>query len=106
MPQNDITFNRTQGGLDRPLLGEDHLSSLIFYTDGDLPSGFTSSDRIKKIFSLAEAESLGILDDHADETKGTQDDSPIQNLQQPRSRPARHGLLHSHSAKQHQIFPK
>jgi hypothetical protein len=53
------------------LLGEDHLSSLIFYTDGDLPSGFTSSDRIKKIFSLAEAESLGILDDHADETKGT-----------------------------------
>jgi len=66
-----ITFNRTEGGLGRKLTGEDHLSALINYTAGSLPAGYTASDRIKKLFSLAEAESLGILDTHADETKGT-----------------------------------
>lgn len=66
-----ITFIRQEGGLGRPLPGNDHISSHIFYTAGSLPSGFTSGDRIKKIFSLAEAEGLGILDDHADETKAT-----------------------------------
>ena len=66
-----ITFNRIEGGLGRPLPGEDHLSSMLFYTAGSLPSGFTSNDRIKKSFSLPEAEALGIVDDHSDETKGT-----------------------------------
>ena len=67
----DIVFNIAEGGLGRPLPGKDHLSSMIFYTAGSLPSGFSSSDRIKKIFSLQEAENLGIVDDHSDETKGT-----------------------------------
>jgi len=71
MPENDINFTRTGGGLGRPLTGEDHYSAMVFYTAGSLPSGFTSSDRIKKILSLQEAESLGIVDTHADETKGT-----------------------------------
>jgi len=53
------------------LTSDDHISSMIFYTAGSLPSGFATNDRIKKIFSLKEAENLGILDDHADETKGT-----------------------------------
>jgi len=66
-----ITFIRQEGGLGRPLAGNDHISSHIFYTAGNLPSGFGSSDRIKKIFSVADAEALGILADHADETKGT-----------------------------------
>lgn len=69
--QNDITFTRTGGGLDRPLSGGDHISAMVFYTAGSLPSGFSSSDRIKKIFSVQEAEDLGILDTHADETKAT-----------------------------------
>lgn len=68
---NDIVFNRGEGGLGRPLAGKDHYSGKLFYTAGSLPSGFGTSDRIKKIFSIDEAEALGILDDHADETKGT-----------------------------------
>ena len=71
MAQNDITFSRAEGGLGRPLAGKDHLSGMLFYTAGSLPSGFTTSDRIKKIFSITEAETLGIVDDHSDETKGT-----------------------------------
>lgn len=67
----NIKFIRGEGGLGRPLPGKDHLSSMLFYTAGSLPSGFTSDDRIKKILSLNEAESLGIVDDHSDETKGT-----------------------------------
>ncbi len=35
---------------------------------GTLPTGFTSSDRIKKIFSVADAEALGITDTHLGET--------------------------------------
>lgn len=71
MPENDISFTRAGGGLSRPLTGQDHFSAMIFYTDGSLPAGFGSSDRIKKVLSLNEAESLGIVDTHADETKGT-----------------------------------
>lgn len=71
MGLNDVTINRVPGGLDRPLTGEDHISGMIFYTAGSLPSGFGSSDRIKKIFSIDDAEKLGILDDHADETVAT-----------------------------------
>ena len=71
MALNDIKFIRQEGGLGRPLAGSDHISSMIFYTAGNLPSGFASDDRIKKIFSLPEAEALGIVDDHSDETKGT-----------------------------------
>ena len=71
MALNDIKFIRQEGGLGRPLPGKDHLSGMLFYTAGSLPSGFSSSDRIKKIFSLPEAEALGIVDDQSDETKGT-----------------------------------
>lgn len=67
----NITFNRSEGGLGRPLPGNDHLSAMLFYTEGSLPAGFSSGDRIKKILSLQEAENLGIVDDHSDETKGT-----------------------------------
>lgn len=66
-----LTFNRAASSLGRPLAGNDHLSAIIFYTAGSLPSGFGTSDRIKKIFSVADAETLGILDTHADETLGT-----------------------------------
>ena len=71
MPENGITVTRTGGGLGRPQSGEDHFSSMIFYTAGSLPSGFSSSDRIKKVFSLDQAVDLGIVDTHADETVGT-----------------------------------
>lgn len=70
MALNDITFVKGQGGLGRPLPGKDHISGMIFYT-GTLPSGFTSSDRIKQVFSVQDAENLGIVGDYSDETKAT-----------------------------------
>jgi hypothetical protein len=43
---------------------------MIFYT-GTLPTGFSSTDRIKQVFSLSQAENLGILATGAgDETVG------------------------------------
>ena len=65
-----ITFDRRTGGLGRPLDGRDHYSGMIFYTN-TLPSGFASDDRIKQVFSLQEAEDLGIVDDFSDETKAS-----------------------------------
>ena len=70
MALNNILFNLGQGGLGRPLPGQDYISGLIFYT-GSLPSGFNSSNRIKQIFSVADAEALGIKADYSDETKAT-----------------------------------
>ena len=60
MALNDIKFIKGQGGLGRPLAGEDHISGYVqYYTDGNLPSGFSPTDRIKQVFSLQEAEQLG-----------------------------------------------
>jgi hypothetical protein len=65
-----ITFNRGTSGLGRPLPGSDYISGMLFYIDdANLPSGFATDDRVKKIFSLADAEDLGILDTHIDEVK-------------------------------------
>lgn len=61
MALNDVKFIKGQGGLGRPLPGEDHISGYVqFYADANLPSGFTALDRIKQVFSLQEAEQLGI----------------------------------------------
>jgi hypothetical protein len=68
----NITFIKGQGGLGRALPGADHISGMLFYT-GNLPSGFTSSARVKALYSVADAESAGILADYNDATasKGT-----------------------------------
>jgi hypothetical protein len=68
---NDVIFNKGQGGLGRPLAGTDYVSGLLFYSDATLPSGFSSSDRVKIIYSVEDAENLGILDTHLGETKAT-----------------------------------
>jgi hypothetical protein len=70
MGLNNITFVKGKGGLGRPLAGKDHISGLLFYT-GTLPSGFSSSNRIKNVFSVEEAEDLGIKNDYNDETQAT-----------------------------------
>lgn len=70
MSLNNITFNLGQGGLGRPLAGEDYISGLLFYS-ATLPSGFSTSDRIKQFFSVADAEAAGIVGDYSDETKAT-----------------------------------
>ena len=69
MPENNITFIRTNGlGRRDPSL--DHVSAMLFYND-TLPAGFTANDRVKPIFSVQEAEDLGIVDTHSDETLAT-----------------------------------
>lgn len=65
---NNVTINLGAGGLGRPLAGEDFISGYIHYTTS-LPSGFLTSDRIKQVFSLTDAENLGITDTSIGETK-------------------------------------
>lgn len=71
-----ITINRISGGLGRQQPGEDYISGFIF-KQATLPSGFGVSDRIKKVTTLAEAEALGIVNTHADETLATGADVEI-----------------------------
>jgi len=61
MALSGITINRGQGGLGRPLTSKDHVSGFIMpFVNADLPSGFTTTDRIKIVYSIAEAVALGI----------------------------------------------
>src|SRR4051812_29089967 len=59
MGLNDVSFVKGQGGLGRPLTGEDHISALILYSN-TYPSGFSSGAPIVKMFSPADAEAAGI----------------------------------------------
>lgn len=68
---NDVIFIKGAGGLGRPLAGEDYISALLFYTSATLPSGFGSSDRIKQVFSVSEAEALGITNTQLGATTST-----------------------------------
>jgi len=70
---NNVIFNKGQGGLGRPLAGTDYISGMLFYS-ATLPSGFNSSNRIKIVYSVEEAEALGILDTSADATASTATD--------------------------------
>lgn len=70
MALNNITFVKGQGGLGRPLPGQDFISSLLFYT-ATLPSGFTAAARLKAIYSVTDAEALGISAAYPDETRAT-----------------------------------
>lgn len=61
MAQPTISFNRGQGGLGRPLATNDHISGFIMpFVNANLPAGFSTTDRIKIVYSIAEVESLGI----------------------------------------------
>jgi hypothetical protein len=66
----DISFLKGQGGLGRPLTGQDFYSALVFYASL-LPAGFNSSNRIKQFFSVTDAETAGILADYSDATPAT-----------------------------------
>lgn len=64
-----VTFIKGQGGLGRPLTGKDFISALVFYVaNGSLPSGFTTSARIKAFYQLADALAAGINNDYSDAT--------------------------------------
>jgi Protein of unknown function (DUF2586) len=70
MGLNDVTIQYGQGGLGRALPGEDYISGMMFYTN-TLPSGFSTSARIKQVLSVAQAEALGIVDTYSDATAAT-----------------------------------
>lgn len=64
-----IKFIKGQGGLGRPLPGEDFTAGLCLYTaNGNLPSGFSTSNRIKALYALSDAVAAGITADYADAT--------------------------------------
>jgi hypothetical protein len=71
---NSITLIKGPGGLGRPLAGEDYISGYLHYTSATLPSGFTTSStagRVKQVFSIEEAEALGITNEHLGEISST-----------------------------------
>jgi Protein of unknown function (DUF2586) len=70
MALSDVQFKQGSGGLGRPLAGQDFISGLIFYSSA-LPSGFTTSNRIKKFLSPQDALNAGIDYTYSDETKAT-----------------------------------
>jgi hypothetical protein len=67
----NVNFNQKAGGLGRPLAGTDYISGLTYYypSGGTLPTGFSSGDRIKKVFSIDDAVALGITNASLGETK-------------------------------------
>lgn len=67
MPLPNITFLKGQGGLGRPLPGQDFISALLFYTSS-LPSGFSSNAPVKALYAPSDAISAGILNDYSDAT--------------------------------------
>lgn len=71
MAAPSIQFQEGQGGLGRALPNNDHISGLLFYTGGALPSGFAATSvatRCKAIYSAQEAVALGIVKDYSDAT--------------------------------------
>jgi hypothetical protein len=65
MGLSKVTVNVGQGGLGRRPINNDKISGILFFND-TLPSGFTVSTRNKKVYSLEEAEALGIAEGSAD----------------------------------------
>lgn len=63
---NSIQFTLGQGGLNTPQPGSDYVSGIIFVST-TTPSGFTWSVA-KEIFSITDAQNLGIIGDYSDET--------------------------------------
>lgn len=67
---NDITFITGTNGLGRQAPNDDKISGIVFYS-ATLPSGFDANNRIKQVFSIEDAEALGIGKNYLDETKAT-----------------------------------
>ncbi len=70
MSLSSVIFIKNANGTGGVLPGEDFITGFVTYTDV-LPSGFSSVARVKEVFSLPEAEALGIVGDYSDETKAT-----------------------------------
>jgi hypothetical protein len=57
MALNDITITKGQGGLAKEFPSQDHISAIMFF--GTKPAGF-GTDTVKKVYSLLEAEAVGL----------------------------------------------
>lgn len=67
-----ITFQKGQGGLGRALPGQDYISGMLIYTaNSNLPSGFSTSARVKAFYALSDAVSAGIVNTYSDATAAT-----------------------------------
>lgn len=64
MGLSKVTIEVGKGGIGRRAPNKDRISGIVFYNN-TLPSGFGASAREKKVFSLEEAESLGIIEGSA-----------------------------------------
>lgn len=60
MAISQVGFTRTEGELQTPLIGDDHISGIIF--DVDTPPGSTANGDIFNISSIEDAESIGVLE--------------------------------------------
>ena len=69
MALNGITFTLGQGGTASPIPGSDYISGYLVYNT-TAPSGMTLSVP-KPVFSLSQAEALGITNTYSDETAAT-----------------------------------
>lgn len=69
MALNDVIFVKGQGGLGRPLEGEDYISGLLYYT-ATPPTGYPTS-KIKLLGSTQDAINAGIKNDYSDATSAT-----------------------------------
>lgn len=74
MAFNDVTIVKSKSGLGIPLEGSDFVSGILFYSGATLPTGFTSGTRNQVVFSVADAEALGITNTSLGETKATATD--------------------------------
>lgn len=54
-----VTVNVGSDGLGRRPINKDKISGILFFND-TLPAGFTTTTRCKKVYSLSEAETLGL----------------------------------------------
>src|SRR6185312_3776150 len=71
MALNDVSFQLGQGGLGRPLPGEDYISGIIF-CNSSLPTGFQGTgNNIQQVFQTSDAEALGITNTYSDEVQAT-----------------------------------
>ena len=71
MAQPNITFIEGSGGLGRPLESKDHISGYAVFSStyaSTVPSGFTTSARVKALYSADDAVAAGIAKDYSDAT--------------------------------------
>lgn len=58
---SQVVVNVGSSGLGRRPINQDKISGILFFND-TLPSGFSTTNRVQKVYSLAEAELLGIAE--------------------------------------------